>query len=110
MSLHSKQPFSCTTAIDVANAGSGTLTWTAPVGRGTSGAAISLVITSSSGHTTTAEFHGVVTAGGNMFSDYHVDGTVTLDQGLDPNGSGGDCDGVTRLQKFLVSTVTLTIS
>ena len=110
VSFQSKGAYSCTTAIGVPNGGSGVLTWTAPVGLGTSAASIQFIVDSTVGHTTQAHFHGVVTSRANIFSDYHVDGSVTLDQGLAAVADGGDCSLGTRLQRFNVTAVSFTIS
>ena len=108
--FRSKSAFSCSGAIGKLNAGSGTLKWTAPAGLGTSDASIQFVIATSTGHTTTASFHGVVTSRANLFTDYRVNGTIKLRQGLKPASAGGDCDGAARLQKFDVSAITMTVS
>ena len=109
-SFHSKRAFSCNTAIDVPNAGSGRITWNAPVGMGTSAATIQFVIDSSSGHTTTAHFSGTVTSQANLFTDAHVDGSVTLRSGITSTDAGGDCSSSTRLGSFVISSIALTIS
>ena len=56
VSFRTKSALSCQSVIGAHIGGSGTLTWTAPVGLGTSGASIHLVIGSTNGHTTTAHF------------------------------------------------------
>ena len=110
MKFRSKSGYSCKHAIGIPNAGSGMLTWTAPTGRGTSAASIQLVFTASKGHTTTAHFHGVVTSRSNVFSDARINGTLTLQRGLGATTAGGDCAPLTRLQKFIVTSVTMIVS
>ncbi len=110
MTFRSKSPFSCKQAIGKANAGSGTITWTAPAALGTSDAAIQLVFGATHGHVTNARFHGTITSRANLFTDQHVTGTLTLKKGLASDGSGGDCSNTSRLQKFTVTSVTMRIS
>jgi len=107
VSFRSKRPVSCDNAIGVPDVGSGTLTWTAPVGMGDSRAKIQLVIASTAGHTATAHLDGAVTSAGNLFAHAQLAGTVKLDQGI---GRGGDCASATRLDTFRVAAITITIT
>ncbi|MGO9873668.1 MAG: fibronectin type III domain-containing protein [Acidimicrobiia bacterium] len=110
VSFRTKRAMSCRSAIGVPSGGSGTLTWTSPVGLGTSGASIQLVFGSTNGHTTTAQFFGVVRSQSNVFSDAHVTGTLVLNRGLAATTSGGDCASGTRLGGFSVTSASMTIS
>ena len=110
MTLRTKTALSCQSAIGAHIGGSGTLTWTAPVGLGTSGAAIQLVIGSTNGHTTTAQFSGVVTSHASVFSGAKVTGTLTLERGLGAATAGGDCAPATRLGTLSVTSASMTVS
>jgi hypothetical protein len=67
------------------------------------------VITSTSGHTSTAHVYGGVTANVNVFKGSHVSGDVTLNRGLQSPSDGGDC-GSTALTKFGITAIKLRFS
>ena len=110
VSFHSKSAMSCETAIGAPSGGSGTVTWTSPVGLGTSAASIQLVFDGTQGHTTLAHFSGLITTRSNVFSDAHVSGTLVLHRGLDAATSGGDCSTASHLGGFSVTSAHMTIS
>jgi hypothetical protein len=101
---------SCANAVGLSGDGSGTLTWTAPRGLGTSAVSIHFTISSTAGHVTLAAFHGVVTSRSNLFSGAHLGGTVILNRGLAPSGSGGDCRSPGRISAFAVTAIRLNLS
>jgi Fibronectin type III domain len=100
---------SCQTAVGSASGGSGTLTWIAPAGLGSSAASIELDFGSTAGHTTLATFHGTVTSRSNLFSNAHVSGVVIFSQGLD-RAPTGDCPASGRLNTLVVSAISMTIT
>jgi titin len=110
VSFHTKRAISCRTAIGAPNGGSGTLSWTSPVGLGTSSASIQLVIDSTNGHTTDARFSGRITSQSNVFSNAQVTGVLVLKRGLAATTSGGDCSTATHLDGFSLTSATMTIS
>jgi hypothetical protein len=110
VSFRPKSTLSCQSAIGAQIGGTGTLTWTAPIGLGTSGATIRLVLGSTVGHTTTAHFSGTVTSHASVFSGAHVTGTLTLQRGLHAAAAGGDCTTSKWLGNFSVTSASMTIS
>jgi hypothetical protein len=110
VSFRTKSALSCQSVIGARIGGSGTLTWKAPVGLGTSGASIQLVLGSTNGHTTTAHFTGTVTTHASVFSGEHVTGTLTLERGLHASTAGGDCTPSKWLGSFSVTSANMTIS
>ena len=110
VSFRTRHAISCRTAIGVPSAGSGTLTWTSPVGLGSSQTSIRLVIDATNGHTTLAHFSGVIRSQSNVFSDAQVSGTLVLQRGLAATSSGGDCSATTRLDGLALTSATMTIS
>ena len=110
LTFRTTRAISCETAISVVSSGSGTLTWTAPFGLGSSGASLQFTIDSSDGHTTTASYHGTITAQGNMFTGAHVSGTVFLNRGIQGADIGGDCPSSGRIASFAVTAITMSVS
>ena len=110
VSFRTRHAISCRSAIGVPSAGSGTLTWTSPVGLGSSQTSIRLVIDATNGHTTIAHFSGVIRSQSNVFSDAQVSGTLVLQRGLAATSSGGDCSAATRLDSLALTSATMTIS
>jgi len=110
ISFRTKSALSCQSVIGAQIGGSGTLTWTAPVGLGTSGASIHLVLGSTNGHTTTAHFSGTVTTHASVFSGARVSGTLILQRGLHAATAGGDCTPSKWLGSFSVTSASMTIS
>ena len=101
---------SCSTAVGRSGDGTGTLTWTAPRGLGTSAVSIHFTISSTAGHVTLAEFHGTVTSLDNLFSGAHIGGTVVLNRGLGASNAGGDCPTSGQLHAFAVTAISLNVS
>ena len=110
VSFRTTNALSCQSVIGTRIGGSGTLTWKAPVGLGTSGTTMQLVIGSTAGHTTTAHFSGTVTSHASVFSGTHITGTLTLQRGLHAAASGGDCTPSKLLGSFSVTSASMTIS
>jgi hypothetical protein len=101
---------SCLTAIGSPSGGSGTLTWTAPGGLGTSTVSVEFTIASTAAHVTLAQFHGVVTSPSNLFSGAHIGGTLTLNRGLGASSAGGDCPALGAIDTFAVTTIAMNVS
>jgi hypothetical protein len=76
---------------------------------GSSALTFRFVITSTSGHHSTAQVTGDVASTPNVFSGSHVTGDVTLDRGLKATSSGGDC-GQTPLTHFGITAIHLHFS
>jgi titin len=109
ISFRSSSAVTCTSVLNVNNTGSGTIRWTAPRGMGKSALTLRFVITSTSGHTSTAHVYGQVTSTLNVFTGSHVSGDVTLDRGLKAASSGGDCSG-TALTHLGITAIKLRFS
>jgi hypothetical protein len=110
LSLRTKRAASCGSASGLISSGFGTLRWTAPVGMGRSAASIHLQITSTGDHQTKATFFGIVTARNNVFSDAHVQGSLTLGRGFHFDSAGGDCSSQTPLTTMPVRAITMVLS
>jgi titin len=109
-SFRTATPTTCPNLTTVTSGGSGTLTWTAPTGLGTAGATLQLVFVSTAGHVTQAHFSGTVTSKGNLFTQRHVSGNITLNRGLKPVASGGDCTALIPLTTFAVTAISFSIT
>jgi hypothetical protein len=110
VSFRTKSALSCQSVIGARIEGSGTFTWRAPIGLGTSGASIHFVLGTTVRHTTTAHFSGSVTSHASVFSGAHVTGTLILQRGLHAAASGGDCTPSKWLGSFSVTSAGMTIS
>jgi hypothetical protein len=99
----------CQSLVNMQNGGNGKITWTAPLGMGTAGASLRIIITSTSGHVTQASFFGIVTSRSNFLTGRHISGNVTLQRGLNPLASGGDCNLETPIANFPVSALRFTV-
>ena len=110
MSFRSQRAVSCQNAFNVTNGGSGTITWTSPLGMGKSSATVVFVITSTTGHITKVHYSGTVTSQANVFTGNHLSGNLTLNRGLHTVAGGGDCSATQRLTSFPVTAASLTVS
>jgi hypothetical protein len=98
----------CQTATTTTMGGSGTFTWTAPDGMGTSVANIRFRWTSP----TTLRYAGSVSSTGssnNIFGGQHVNGLVTTVQSLKAKAAGGNCTATIPLTKFIISGMNIKI-
>jgi hypothetical protein len=109
ISFRSSTAVTCRSVPNMNSTGSGTIRWTAPRGMGKSALTLRFVITSTSGHTTTAHVYGQVTSTVNVFKGSHVSADLTLDRGLNASSDGGDC-GSTPLTHFGVTAIKLRFS
>ena len=91
------------------NGGSGTITWTSPLGMGKSSATVRFVITATTGHSTRVHLYGTVTSQANVFTGNHLSGNLTLDKGVGSPSTGGDCTVTQRLKAFGVTAAALTV-
>ena len=109
-SMHSALPVTCLSPKHLAVNGAGTLTWTAPAGMGTAHAEMRFVVSSTNLHVTHVHFTGVVKSKSNIFTERPFTGDITLNRGLHPVASGGDCAASIGLHRFGLTTVSFVIS
>ena len=89
--------------------GSGTLTWTTPVGMGESNISLQFRWTSDTGGT----INGVVSNQGsaqNIFGGDQIAGTFTTSDDLQPAEAGGDCTATNPIDGFSLTNIEFTIS
>lgn len=89
--------------------GSGTFTWTAPDGMGSSNFNVQWLWTSD----TTIHFSGSVSAGGstnNVFGGDHVSGNITTSTSLKSVASGGNCTATIPLSHFNITKISYNLS
>jgi hypothetical protein len=89
--------------------GSGTFTWTAPPGMGTSNFNIRFEWTSN----TSLHFWGSVSAGestNNVFGGNHISGNITTTESLAAVGNGGSCSATNPLSSFTITGISWNIS
>ena len=110
MSFRSEHAISCQNAINANNGGSGTITWTSPLGMGKSSATVRFVIVSTTGHITKVHYFGTVTSQANVFTANHLSGNLTLNRGLHAVAGGGDCTATQQLTSFSVTAASLIVS
>ena len=101
----------CQTAISqaVQMGGSGTFTWTAPAGMGTSNFNIRAQWTTP----THIKIWGSVSAGGssnNVFGGNHITGGIDTSTSLKSAASGGNCTSTIPLHHFTITNITYSIS
>jgi len=109
ISFRSSTAVTCRNVVGVNSTGSGVIRWTAPRGMGKSALTLRFVITSTSGHTSTAHLYGDVTSTVNVFTGSHVSGDLTLDRGMKATSEGGNCSS-TPITHVGVTAVKLRFS
>jgi len=112
VNFRSAAPMHCADALDptMTSGGFGRITWKTPTAMGASGATVRFRFLSTSGHTTQVKFYGTVTQRGNLFTDRHISGRLTLNAGLAAAAAGGDCRATTPLTTFGVTSLRFTIT
>jgi hypothetical protein len=98
----------CTTIKSTTLGGSGTFTWTAPVGMGTSNFNIRWNWTSN----TAIHIAGSVSAGGssnNIFGGNHITGSITTSTSLASTATGGNCSATIPLSHFTITAISYSL-
>lgn len=105
MKVTTATPVNCQNINTTTLGGSGTFTWTAPAGMGTSNFNVQWRWTSN----TTIHFSGSVSASGstnNLFNARHVNGNITTSTSLASTASGGNCSATIPLTSFAITAIS----